>query len=155
MGYSITRIVYKLLNNKLIAVAIERRASRHKQLSTLINHFWPKWATLFANELRVRPFLVKTNRSMDQLGAANWSSCQLAKTSQICQNAGGKIRHKTQRQINMKTFKKKKQIKNILKIAQNVIKIVDTRRQRYKVSIGFFSHSLPSVYKQQFLAGKI
>lgn len=77
-GYSITRIVYKLLNNKLIAVAIERRASRHKQLSTLINHFWPKWATLFANELRVRPFLVKTNRSMDQLGGlpigqvANW-----------------------------------------------------------------------------------
>lgn len=35
--------------------------------------------SLFANELRVRPFLAKTNRSIGQLRPANWSSYQLAK----------------------------------------------------------------------------
>lgn len=49
-------------------------------------------------------------------GAANWSSLPDLLSCQICQNAGGKIRHKTQRQIRL--IKKQK---HFVKIAQNAI----------------------------------
>lgn len=70
------------------------------------------------NELRVRPCLAKTNRSMDQLGELPIGQvCHC----QICQNAGGKIRHKTQRQIREKRKKWKKQKHFFEKIAQNAM----------------------------------